>query len=198
MARLTEGQDQRDHRPSALHHPEGGPDPGASPRARCGNRGATPSWWRGAASTRGCTSCSSRRRAVTVGRGKRKPAAERFQRAVYRLVAEIPARPGGDVWSARGHPRLAARGARGGLCDAALSAGTAVAAGGQRERGNQPARQCRQHADAAALARAGRRAGAPRAHPARPASLDGTTGVTAARAHGPQPALIGRLRCDLD
>ena len=26
----------------------------------------------------------------TVGRGKRKPAAERFQRAVYRLVEEIP------------------------------------------------------------------------------------------------------------
>ena len=37
------GTNQRDHRASALHHPERGPDPRAPPRPRCARRARTPS-----------------------------------------------------------------------------------------------------------------------------------------------------------
>ena len=138
---------------------------------------------RGAASTRGCTSCSSTGRAVTVGRGS-----ERRRRAVS--ARRLP--PGGAIPRGRvatygqiaallGWPRAArAVGDAMRHCPDGLPWHRVVNA----QRRHQPARQCRQHADAADPARAGRRAGAPRARPARPAPLDGTTEVTAARARG--------------
>ncbi len=58
-SRAARGADEPGHRAPAVDDPAGGPHPRAAPRRACGRRDATPSCWRRAGSTRGCTSCSS-------------------------------------------------------------------------------------------------------------------------------------------